>query len=68
MPRNFSHKLISAPLVDGMMTEGTPITLRIDQTLTQDATGTLVMLSLEAIGLDRVNTEVSAQYIDRTPD
>ena len=37
---------------------------RIDQTLTQDATGTLVMLELEAMGLDRVQTEVSAQYVD----
>ena len=46
------------------MTPGTPIGLRIDQTLTQDATGTLVMLELEAMGLDRVKTEVSVQYVD----
>jgi len=46
------------------MERGSEIALRIDQTLTQDATGTLVMLELEAMGLDRVKTEVSAQYVD----
>jgi len=56
MPQNLSQKLINSHLVEGVMTEGTPITLKIDQTLTQDATGTLAMLSLEAIGLDRVST------------
>ena len=64
MPQNLSQKLIDSHLDDGVMTEGTPIALKIDQTLTQDATGTLVMLSLEAIGLDRVSTEVSVQYVD----
>ena len=46
------------------MLSGSEIALRIDQTLTQDATGTLVMLELVAMGLDRVRTEVSAQYVD----
>src|SRR5438046_8755673 len=46
------------------MMPGTEIGLRVDQTLTQDATGTLVMLELEAMGLDRVRTELSAQYVD----
>jgi aconitate hydratase len=46
------------------MVPGTEIGLRIDQTLTQDATGTLVMLELEALGLDRARTEVSVQYVD----
>ena len=46
------------------MTPGEEIALRIDQTLTQDATGTMVMLELEAMGLDRVRTEVSVQYVD----
>jgi aconitate hydratase len=40
------------------------IGIRIDQTLTQDATGTLVMLELESIGLDRARTELSCQYVD----
>ncbi|HJP97995.1 MAG TPA: aconitate hydratase [Rhodanobacteraceae bacterium] len=61
---NAAHKLIRSHLVDGRMTPGEEIALHIDQTLTQDATGTLVMLELEAMQLDRVKTEVSAQYID----
>jgi aconitate hydratase len=64
MPLNVAQKLIEAHLVDGSLHAGTPITLKIDQTLTQDATGTLVMLSLEALGLARVSTEVSVQYVD----
>lgn len=63
-PRNLAHKLIASHLVEGTMKPGEEIALRIDQTLTQDATGTLVMLELEAMGLDRVRTEVSAQYVD----
>jgi aconitate hydratase len=64
MPRTVAEKLIESHLVDGTPEPGEPIALRIDQTLTQDATGTLVMLELEAMGLDRVETEVSAQYVD----
>ena len=64
MGQNVARKLIEAHLLDGEMTPGEEIGLRIDQTLTQDATGTLVMLELEAMGLDRVKTEVSAQYVD----
>jgi aconitate hydratase len=64
MGRNLAQKLIAAHLVSGEMVPGEEIGLRIDQTLTQDATGTLVMLQLEAIGLDRVRTELSAQYVD----
>jgi len=64
MPQNVTQKLIAAHLAGGKMRAGEPISIRIDQTLTQDATGTLVMLALEAIGLDRVSTELSAQYVD----
>ncbi|HLH90876.1 MAG TPA: aconitate hydratase [Xanthobacteraceae bacterium] len=64
MPMNVAQKLISAHLADGALAAKTPIALEIDQTLTQDATGTLVMLTLEALGLDRVRTELSAQYVD----
>ena len=64
MPENVTRKLIRAHLVEGAMTAGDEIGLRIDQTLTQDATGTLVMLELEAMELDRVQTEVSVQYVD----
>ncbi|MFW6059645.1 MAG: aconitate hydratase [Phycisphaeraceae bacterium] len=62
-----THKLIDSHLLEGEMTPGAPgreIGIRIDQTLTQDATGTLVMLELEAMNLDRVKTELSAQYVD----
>jgi aconitate hydratase len=59
-----AHRLIADHLVEGRMEPGEEIGLRIDQTLTQDATGTLVMQELEAIGLDRVRTELSAQYVD----
>jgi aconitate hydratase len=64
MARSVAHKLIEAHLLEGDLTPGTEIALRIDQTLTQDATGTLVMLELEAMGLARVRTELSAQYVD----
>src|SRR3954447_23082570 len=62
--QTLTRKLIDAHLADGDPTPGEEIALRIDQTLTQDATGTLVMQELEAIGLDRVRTEVSVQYVD----
>ncbi|MFZ0430261.1 MAG: aconitase family protein, partial [Acidobacteriota bacterium] len=61
---NVTQKIISAHLVKGDMKPGSEIQIRIDQTLTQDATGTLVMLELEAIGLERVKTELSVQYVD----
>ncbi len=64
MGRNVSQKLIEDHLVAGETTPGSEIGLRVDQTLTQDATGTLVMLELEAMELDRVVTELSAQYVD----
>ncbi|TDD24453.1 aconitate hydratase [Nonomuraea diastatica] len=64
MGHNVAQKLIAAHLVAGDMTAGEEIALRIDQTLTQDATGTLVMLELEALDLDRARTEVSVQYVD----
>jgi hypothetical protein len=57
-------QLIEAHLVSGDSAPGSEIGLAIDQTLTQDATGTTVMLELEAMGLDRVWTEVSVQYVD----
>lgn len=64
MPQNLAHKLIAGHLVSGTMDVGTEIGIKIDQTLTQDATGTMVMLELEAMGCDRVKTELSAQYVD----
>ncbi|HYF48636.1 MAG TPA: aconitase family protein, partial [Planctomycetota bacterium] len=61
---NVAQKIIASHLVSGSMTPGTEIGLKIDQTLTQDATGTLVMLELEAMHLDHAKTEVSVQYVD----
>lgn len=64
MGKNVTQKLIHDHLVEGDMIPGEEIGLRIDQTLTQDATGTMVMLELEAMGLKKAQTEISAQYID----
>ncbi len=64
MGRSVARKLLESHLVEGDLVPGSEIAIRIDQTLTQDATGTLVMLELEAMGLDRVRTELSAQYVD----
>ena len=64
MGMNVSQKIIKSHLLFGDMIPGEEIGIRIDQTLTQDATGTLVMLELEAMRLDRVKTEVSVQYVD----
>nr|WP_255649290.1 aconitase family protein [Nocardia australiensis] len=62
--QNVARKLIRSHLVSGVMRPGEEIALRIDQTLTHDATGTLVMQELEALSLDRVRTDLSAQYVD----
>lgn len=64
MGLNVTQKLITSHLVSGEATPGSEIGLRIDHTLTQDATGTMVMLELEAMDLDRARTELSAQYVD----
>jgi len=63
-PLNVTEKLIESHLVDGELTAGEEIGIKIDQTLTQDATGTLVMLELEAMDLDNAKTDVSCQYVD----
>lgn len=64
MPESLSHKLIAAHLLGGEMTAGEEIALRMDQALLQDVLGTLVMLELDAMGLERVKTDPSVQYID----
>ena len=64
MGRNVTQKLIETHLVEGRIQPGEEIGLRIDQTLTQDATGTMVMLEFEAMQIPRVKTELSAQYVD----
>ncbi|WP_428820229.1 aconitate hydratase [Microbulbifer sp. MCCC 1A16149] len=64
MARNLTQQLIEQHLVSGKMTPGEAVQLKIDQTLCQDATGTMVMLEFEALGLPKVKTELSAQYVD----
>lgn len=64
MGYTLSEKIIKNHLVSGEMVKGSEIGLRIDQTLTQDATGTMAYLELEAMGIDRVKTELSVAYID----
>lgn len=64
MGLTLAQKLIKSHLVEGEMKVGTEIGLRIDQTLTQDATGTMAYLEFEAMGVDRVKTERSVAYID----
>ncbi len=62
--QNVSQKLISSHLISGVMKPGTEIGLKIDQVLLQDATGTLVMLELEAFNLNKIKPEVAVQYVD----
>ncbi len=64
MGMNLAEKIIKAHLLEGEMIPGTDIGLRIDQTLTQDATGTMAYLEFEAMGVPRVKTEKSVAYID----
>ncbi len=58
------EKILQAHLVDGEYKKGEPIAIKIDQTLTQDATGTMAYLQLEAMGVEKVQTELSMSYVD----
>ena len=64
MGLTIAQKIIKAHLLSGDMTPGSEVALRIDQTLTQDATGTMAYLEFESMGIDRVRTERSVAYID----
>ena len=64
MPQTLTHKILSQHLLSGEMNAGSEIGIRIDQTLTQDATGTTAFLLFEAIGIPAVKTEVSVSYVD----
>lgn len=59
-----TEKIIQAHLVEGTLERGAPIGIKIDQTLTQDATGTMAYLQLEAMGVEQVKTELSVSYVD----
>ena len=64
MGKNVTQKILAEHLVSGRMVAGEEIAIKIDQTLTQDATGTMAYLEFEAIGLKRVKTELSVSYVD----
>ncbi len=64
MGQNVTYKILQDHLVDGELKQGTEIGIRIDQTLTQDATGTMAYLQFEAMGVPRVRTKRSVSYID----
>jgi aconitate hydratase len=64
MGQNMTRKIIAAHLAEGEMIPGQEIALKIDQTLTQDATGTMAYLEFEAIGIPAVRTELSVSYVD----
>jgi len=64
MGKTVAEKILAAHLVEGELKKGEEIALRIDQTLTQDATGTMAYLEFEAIGIPRVKTELSVSYVD----
>lgn len=61
---NLTQKIISKHLVEGVMEVGSEVGIKIDQTLTQDATGTMAFLQFEALGIDKVKTELSVSYVD----
>ena len=64
MGKTMCYKILSAHLMDGRLEQGETITVKIDQTLTQDATGTMAYLQFEAIGLDKVKNELAVSYVD----
>jgi aconitate hydratase len=64
MGNTLAYKILAEHLVSGTLTRGEEIAIRIDQTLTQDATGTMAYLQFEAMGIPRVKTELSVSYVD----
>lgn len=64
MGKNLVYKILESHLVEGVLEPGTEIAIRIDQTLTQDATGTMTYLQFEAMDVPRVKTELSVSYVD----
>ncbi len=64
MAKTLTYKILEEHLIDGELVAGKPIGIRIDQTLTQDATGTMAFLLFESMGLGRVKTELSVSYVD----
>src|SRR5210317_125783 len=64
MGDSLTYKILKDHLIEGKLVQGNEIGIKIDQTLTQDATGTMAYLQFEAMGIPRVKTEVSVSYVD----
>ena len=64
MGKTLCYKILSSHLVEGRLEKGESIKIRIDQTLTQDATGTMAYLEFESLGLDKVRNELAVSYVD----
>ena len=64
MGDNLVYKILKSHIVEGELKKGQPIALKIDRTLTQDSTGTMAYLQLEAMGIDRVKTKKSVAFVD----
>lgn len=64
MGKTLAYKMLESHLIDGVIAPGNEITIKIDQTLTQDSTGTMVYLQLEAMNVNKIQTELSVAYID----
>ena len=64
MGKTLAYKILENHLIEGTLKPGEEITIRMDQTLTQDSTGTMVYLQLEAMEVEGVKTELSVAYID----
>ena len=64
MGDNLVYKILKSHIVEGELKAGQPVALRIDKTLTQDSTGTMAYLQLEAMGIDRVKTKKSVAFVD----
>ena len=64
MAQNLTRQLLRDHLVEGELMPGTPIALRVDQTLLQDATGTMALMQFEQLGVPRVRVERAVQYVD----
>ena len=64
MGDNLVYKILKSHIVEGELKVGEPVALKIDKTLTQDSTGTMAYLQLEAMGIDRVKTKKSVAFVD----
>jgi len=64
MGQNMTYKILENNLLDGILEKGNEISVKVNQTLTQDSTGTMVYLQLESMGINDIKTDLSVAYID----